>query len=305
MLVTRILDAVFDPLIGLVMDRTRSWLGKARPYLLYGCVPFGAALVATFAVPDWSPQARLIYAYASFTLLGLFYSIVYVPYSAMLPLMTADGREKVQLGSIRAMASSVGSIIVYGATLPIVAWAGGASRGYTLAATIMAVLMVACILVTVAVCRERQLGAAQPRRTPLAASLRAMITNRRWRVAFASAVLLFLRISVTVTSLIYFVKDVLERPQLIGIILPLFSIAILIGGGLSGIVFQRMDMRQANLISPALALMALAVAAIMQHSLLVFGIAFLSQHVQRFSNHSNLRDDLGCRRSGSGSLGSS
>ena len=74
MLVTRLLDAVFDPLVGIVVDRTSSRYGRARPYLLYATIPFGILCVATFSVPNFSPAGKLAYAYVTLTLLGLLYS---------------------------------------------------------------------------------------------------------------------------------------------------------------------------------------------------------------------------------------
>ena len=276
MLVTRTLDAVFDPVVGLLVDRSGSRWGKARPFLLFACVPFAIGLVLTFTVPAASPGAKLLYAYGTFTLLGLLYSLVYVPYNALMPLMTAHPKERVQLGSIRAVAGSLGSIVVYGATLPIVAAAGGAGKGgFGIAAAVMGGAMVLLMLTTFLSCRERPgLDTAQPA-AALRVSLARMFGNRAWRIAFGSAVLLFVRISVTVASLIYFAKDVLRQPQLIGILLPLLSVAILVGGALAGPVFQKWGVRSANIASLGMALVLLGVSYAVQGSMQAFTAAFL------------------------------
>ncbi|WP_242153415.1 MULTISPECIES: glycoside-pentoside-hexuronide (GPH):cation symporter [unclassified Sphingomonas] len=276
MLVTRTLDAVFDPIVGLIVDRSSSRWGKARPFLLFACIPFAIGLVLTFTVPAASLGTKLLYAYGTFTLLGLLYSLVYVPYNALMPLITAEQKERVQLGSIRAVAGSLGSIVVYGATLPIVTAAGGAEKGgFGTAAAVMAGAMVLLMLATFLSCRERPaLDTGQPA-TSLRVSLARMFGNRAWRRAFGSAVLLFVRISVTVASLIYFAKDVLRQPQLIGILLPLLSVAILVGGALAGPVFQKWGVRTANIASLGMALVLLGVSYAVQGSAQAFTAAFL------------------------------
>ena len=63
-LITRIWDSVFDPIVGVIADRTHSRWGKFRPYLLWLAVPFGIVCVLTFTTPDWPLTGRLVYAYA-------------------------------------------------------------------------------------------------------------------------------------------------------------------------------------------------------------------------------------------------
>src|SRR5664279_5890874 len=88
MLLSRVLDALIDPAIGAVMDRTNSRYGKARPYLLYGPVPFAILFIALFLVPFHSEPSRLIYAYVTLVAIGLVYSFVNIPYTALMALMT-------------------------------------------------------------------------------------------------------------------------------------------------------------------------------------------------------------------------
>jgi len=140
-LVTRIIDAAFDPVVGVIVDRTRSRFGKVRPYLLFAPIPFAILCVLTFLVPDASQATKLIYACVTFGLLGLAYSFLYVPYGALQPTLTNDQRAQLQLSGIRAMGTSVASIIVYALVLPTVAWfaARTGGNGYGGAATVFAI----------------------------------------------------------------------------------------------------------------------------------------------------------------------
>lgn len=249
MLVTRVLDAVFDPLAGVLVDRTRSRYGKARPYLLYLPVPFAVLTVMTFSVPDWSQAGKLAYAYVTFTLMGLAYSLLYIPYSALLPLIARNPADRVQLGSFRSMGTSIASILVYGLTIPIVTYVGGADKqsGFTVAAIIMATITAALYFVTFANCRERYGRVEEPSdREPLGIALRQMLANSVWRLASGLGLLIFVRLGIMVSAAAYFAKMVLGGTAILSILLPSLSVGILAGGFLAGIILRRTAIRRAN-----------------------------------------------------------
>lgn len=249
MLVTRVLDAVFDPLAGVLVDRTRSRYGKARPYLLYVPIPFAVLTVMTFSVPDVSATGKLAYAYVTFTLMGLAYSLLYIPYSALLPLIARNPADRVQLGSFRSMGTSIASILVYGLTMPIVAYVGGADKqhGFTVAAVIMAAITAALYFLTFANCRERYGRIEEPSdRLPLGAALRQMLANSVWRLASGLGLLIFIRLGIMVSAAAYFAKLVMGGTGILSIMLPSLSVGILAGGFLAGIVLRRTQIRHAN-----------------------------------------------------------
>jgi sugar (glycoside-pentoside-hexuronide) transporter len=249
MLVTRVLDAVFDPLAGLIVDRTRTRYGKARPYLLYVPIPFAILTVLTFSVPDISATGKLVYAYITFAMMGLAYSLVYIPYSALLPLIARDPEDRVQLGSFRSMGTSIASILVYGLTMPIVAYVGGADKqlGFTVAAIIMAVTTAAFYFLTFANCRERYGRVQDPSdRLPLGTALRQMWANPVWRLASGLGLLIFVRLGIMVSCAAYFAKMVLGGTEILSIMLPSLSVGILAGGFVAGIILRRVAIRRAN-----------------------------------------------------------
>lgn len=98
-LVSRVLDAVTDPLMGLLVDRTRTRHGQFRPFLLWGAIPFGIVCMLTFYTPDFSAQGKIIYACVTYILLTLVYTFVNVPYCAMPGVITADPKERHALQS--------------------------------------------------------------------------------------------------------------------------------------------------------------------------------------------------------------
>lgn len=93
-LAVRIIDAVTDPLMGALADRTESKYGKFRPYLLWFALPFGVISVLAFTTPDFGEEGKMIYAFVTYTLLMLVYTAINIPYCALGAVLTADPDRK-------------------------------------------------------------------------------------------------------------------------------------------------------------------------------------------------------------------
>lgn len=91
-LLARALDAISDPCMGLLADRTRSRWGKFRPWVLFGALPFGVVCVLAYSTPDLSMNGKMIYAAVTYTLLTLLYTVVNIPYCALGGVITSDQR---------------------------------------------------------------------------------------------------------------------------------------------------------------------------------------------------------------------
>ncbi|WP_242841789.1 MFS transporter [Clostridium beijerinckii] len=89
--IVRILDAVSDPLVVMIIDKTNTKYGKFRPFLLYGAVPFAILAILCFSTPQLSEGGKMIYAYATYIALSVCYTFVNVPYGAL----TRDQHESV------------------------------------------------------------------------------------------------------------------------------------------------------------------------------------------------------------------
>ena len=118
-LVTRIGDAVFDPLVGILGDRTNTRWGKFRPYLLWMAIPVGIIIVLTFTTPDMSTGGKIIYAYVTYSLMMIFYSMINVPYASLMGVMTDDGKQRTTLATYRFIFAFGGSFLVLGLFQPL------------------------------------------------------------------------------------------------------------------------------------------------------------------------------------------
>ena len=118
-LLVRIVDAVTDPLMGAIADKTRSKHGKYRPYLLWLALPFALCSVLAFTTPDLSANGKVIYAFITYTLLMLVYTAINIPYSALGGVLTNDPTERVSVQSYRFVFGMLGGLLVTACTLPL------------------------------------------------------------------------------------------------------------------------------------------------------------------------------------------
>ncbi len=181
-LIGRIWDAVSDPLMGGLSDRTRTPFGRRRPYLLFGGILLVLAMVILFLDVDrlgWGQTGLFVWATGAFILAGTIYTVVFVPYGALTADLTRTYEERTQLTGYRMGFAIIGTLLGAGVFRPVVAAFGGGG-GHTLAAAVFGVIMTAAILVTVVTVRERagQPGAERPARYPL---WRAYLQAMRFR----------------------------------------------------------------------------------------------------------------------------
>jgi len=158
----RLWDAVFDPVMGVLADRTDTRWGKFRPWVLWTAVPWAVVMILAYTAPDpawgWSTGMVIAYAGITNTLLMTLYSMNNMPYSALGGVMTADLNERTKLNSFRFVSVNVAQFIVGGFTLPLVAkFAQGHDRahGWQVTMTIWAVACLVLFLVTFFTTRER------------------------------------------------------------------------------------------------------------------------------------------------------
>lgn len=143
-LATRLIDGVADVMMGLVIDNTSTRWGRCRPWLMIGAVPFGLLCIAAFWVPEFSLTGKLAYAFLTYLCLSLLYTLVNIPFSAMLPFLTNDARERTTLSSVRIIMGSLGSTLVAVATLPLVKSLGDGNQAHGFLYTAVIFGCIAC-----------------------------------------------------------------------------------------------------------------------------------------------------------------
>lgn len=185
LLLPRLWDAFFDPLMGILADRTRTRWGKFRPWVLWTAVPWAVVMVLAYTTPKgWSLGPMIAYAAITNGLLMTLYSMNNMPYSALGGVMTGDLNERTELNSYRFVAVNIAQFIVGGFTLPLVAkFAAGHDRqyGWRMTMTLWAGLCLVLFLITFLATRERIQPVQQQTTSPKRDFL-DLLKNSPWRV---------------------------------------------------------------------------------------------------------------------------
>ncbi len=194
LLVTRIWDAINDPLVGYFADRTRTAWGSFRPYLVWMCIPFAITGVLTFYTPDLSDNGKLIYAYITYTLVMMAYTAINIPYGALMGVISASSLERTSVSTYRFVLAFVGGIIVQYFTLDLVGFFGGTESvmvdgkettrvldeqmGFFCTMVVFSVAAVILFLITFATTKERVLPEVQKTST-YQADLKFLLTSTK------------------------------------------------------------------------------------------------------------------------------
>ncbi|WDF75044.1 MFS transporter [Novosphingobium sp. KACC 22771] len=260
-LIARLLDAVIDVLVGIAVDKTRSRWGRTRIYFLFVAVPYALVSVAVFHVPAWGQSAQLVYAFITFKALGIFMSFQAIPYTALMPMMTLDGGERLKLSGMRSIGTSVSVVLGTATVMPLVGALGGGDqqRGFTLVAALFAAIGFACTAALFRHCRERHEDHAAPDFAILPA-VGEMLRNRAWLVVFGSCLLYFARFGMMMAATAYFAIDVLGRPWMISVMLPAVAGMLLLSAFVAPAILARTGIRNGTV--GALALAAVLFAAL-------------------------------------------
>lgn len=188
MLVTRIWDAVSDPMMGIIADRTSTRWGRYRPYLLWIAVPFAVVGVLLFTTPEgWSYEAKRIWAYATYILMMTVYTAINVPYGAMLGVVTDDSDEKTVFSSFRMFFAYGGSFIVLAGWEPLCKFFNS-MRGieqnvndpssWQYSMTVIAICCAVLFFLTFLLTRERV--KTEPKSTSVISDLGSLFRNAPW-----------------------------------------------------------------------------------------------------------------------------
>ncbi|MRI33182.1 MFS transporter [Endozoicomonas sp. OPT23] len=244
-LVARLWDAINDPIVGGIVDRTRSSWGKFRPYLLFGPIPLGIAGVLCFTVPDLSDVGKLIYAYVTYITFGMIYTLVAVPYSALTSSITMDSAERGALSGLRAMFTLMAGMLV--ASLPLLVTAFGGedtAGGYQKSIMLFSALMVACLFVTFYTTKERYSAPPQKQAISLAEIISILKTNRPLQIVCLAFVVSFGNMSIAGSVGTYFFTYNLGRPDLIPVFMLINVSTVFVGILICQLVQKKLEKKQ-------------------------------------------------------------
>jgi GPH family glycoside/pentoside/hexuronide:cation symporter len=207
-LLVKIWDAVNDPIVGTLTDRTNTRWGRRRPWLLFGAVPFALAFFLQWVVPDWSSAGLFWYYLLVALLLDTGFTAVNVPYAALTPELTQDYDERTSLNAYRFSFSILGgTVAAFTHTIIVAGFEGTAVlRGYLISAGIWAGVIILSNLITFAFTRESHFSKETDVELPFFEGLKIAFKNRAFITVTVIYLLAWLSIQFVQNNLLLYVK---------------------------------------------------------------------------------------------------
>lgn len=241
----KIVDAFTDPIMGAIADRTKTKHGKFRPYLIWGSIPMAIATVLAFTTPDISIGAKAIWAFTSYSLMMVCYTILSTPYSSLSGVITGNVQERNLLVSIRFIFAFGASALIGLFTPDLIKLLGksDAELGWQLTATLYGTLATIIFYVTFKLTKERVAPPPKQNTKPIQ-DIRELLVNRAWLVLFALALILMITITLRGGSSFYYFKYYVGREDLIGSYVFWQFIAYLAGCFMTPMLMRMFDKRK-------------------------------------------------------------
>jgi len=272
MLVTRVLDAVADPIMGTIADRTRTRWGHFRPYLVWFALPLALAGVLTFTTPHLGQGGKLVYAYLTYCLLMLMYTAVNIPYSALMGVMTPNSKERTSLASFRFVGAFSVAVLVQYCTPSLAQWFGMSSalrgqhaflahpiqwvrwflskdfltlpsdltRGWQLTLVLYGALAVILLLLCFLTTQER-VAPPENQSPDFAQDVRDLTGSKPFRVIFAVMILMITAFVLKGSVSAYYFKYFVHRNDLLGPFLVFNALAFLLAVIITPSIAKRFD----------------------------------------------------------------
>lgn len=144
MLVTRIIDAITDPLMGFIADQTRTKQGRYRPYLIYGAPALGFLIYLLFSSPELSSTMKVVFIYFAYISYSLAFTVVGIPFTSLVPILAKDSTERTMVVSWKNIMVQVGRMFITTFSLPIVSAFGGGQHGWACYGALVGILVTVC-----------------------------------------------------------------------------------------------------------------------------------------------------------------
>jgi GPH family glycoside/pentoside/hexuronide:cation symporter len=219
-LIVKIWDAVNDPLLGALSDRTQTRWGRRRPWLLFGAVPFGIIFFLQWLVPPLSAAAKFWYYLVVAILLDTALTVVVVPYAALTPELTHDYDERTSLSSYRFGFSILGSVLAaFLHTVILGAFPDDVRTGYMVSMAIWAIVIAVPSLITFAFTRETHFQEERSEGPGLLEGLRIAFRNKAFILVTVIYLLSWLSVQFVQNNLILYAKYWMDVEHLFGTLL--------------------------------------------------------------------------------------
>jgi sugar (glycoside-pentoside-hexuronide) transporter len=219
-------DAINDPMMGTLADRTKSRWGRYRPYLLLIPIPLAIVSVLLFAAPDLSVNGKIAYGAVLYICYGMLVTAIEIPFGALLPAMTNNPKERTRIVQTYAFISSLVILVTTSFTTSLVGFLGGGNtaKGYMILIGIAGIILILSNILTFIVCKERHIVTKNS--SSIREDIKELLTHKEILPILIIWAMGCLGFNIMMASSIYYCLYYLARPDLI----PSYMLTISIGG---------------------------------------------------------------------------
>jgi GPH family glycoside/pentoside/hexuronide:cation symporter len=229
-LIIRFFDAFNDPVMGIIADRTKTRWGKFRPYLLWFAAPYGILAMLMFTTPGFSYTGKLIYAYVTYGLMMVIYTIIMIPYNSWVGVISPNSEERTSVSSYKFVMAYLAGITVQALVLPMVEHFGHGddAEGYKTTMIILGTISIIFFLITFFSAKERVQPEAKVK-SDIKEDLKDLIKNEYWIIVFFTSMLLLTYIVIRSGAIMYYFEYYLGKKELASAFMVVGTIATLVG----------------------------------------------------------------------------
>lgn len=229
LLLSRLIDGGTDLLLGVLIDRTKSKYGKARPWLLWMAIPAAISVSLLYYVPNISTSGRVIYAFVTYNAVAFFYlTAMALPFQALVSLISPNFQTRISLSQMGAIFNTLAAVFVNLYARPIMAAFGGEAVGMWRFFTLMGVIGMGLMLLCFYMTKERVVRKENENNVPLGVGLKALVANKYWwNITMLQLVTSLVPAMWGAT--VYYAQFILNDPGIVGPIMSLMWGGITIG----------------------------------------------------------------------------
>ena len=262
--IARIWDVINDPMMGVICDRTRSKEGKSRFWLRRVAIPAGIFLALAFLCPNWATPAKIIWAGATYILLGMAQTAIGVPVQALTITITPERSERVRLGQFQAVPSMLANVLIPAVTLPFVHKFAHAGTGFFVLSLAISVMYAVSTLFLVRTTKgldpdtsgETVSDQAPAEMPSLREMLKTAFKNKYSTLVILSNVFYMLNAGLMGSTLVYYFRYNVGNDNLMGLYSTALMVGMLVCIPLMGLIARKLGNVKSVLLGAALCFMA-------------------------------------------------
>jgi glycoside/pentoside/hexuronide:cation symporter, GPH family len=211
LLLTRCLDAVSEPIMGLICDRTKTRWGKYRPYLLWMALPYGVFGYLIFANPNLQQTGRIVYAFFTYVMMMLAYTAINVPYSSLMGVLSPSSHARTIASNYRFIGAYGGGLLISMYVRSLVEKLGGGNelKGFQYTMGLFAIASVLLFWITFLTTKER-VQPPEGQKQNVIEEVKELMKNRPWAILFFAAIFSTTFIAIRDSVTIHFFKYVVK-----------------------------------------------------------------------------------------------